>query len=115
MAGTPSQPDPSKPGVTIPIKISTPSCEDIPLDEVVLPKEPEAPRRVYIKQVHLQQYGYTSNCEACKRMRAGGMKVGGAKPHTEECRKRTEAEMEKDKEGRRWKQKQDEKRDQYLE
>ena len=75
MVGTPSQPDPSKAGVSIPIRISVPNCDDIPLDEVVPPKEPEAPRRVYIKQRHLQQYGYTPNCEACKRMKAGGMKL----------------------------------------
>lgn len=114
MVGTPSQPDPSKSGVSIPIKISIPNCDDIPLDEVVPPKEPEAPRSVYIKQRQLQQYGYTPNCEACKRMKAGGMKIGGARPHTEECRNRIEAEMEKDEEGRTWKRKSDGKRDQYL-
>ena len=111
MTGTPSQPDPSKPGVSIPIKISIPKCDDIPLDEVAPPREPEAPRRVYIKQRRLQQYGCTPNCEACKRMRAGGMKVGGARPHTEVYRRRIEAEMEKDEEGRKWKHKSDEKGD----
>ena len=82
MMGTPGQPDPSKPGMSVPIKISVPQCDDIPLDEVVPPPE-EAPRRVYIKKRNLEQYGYTPDCEACKRMKAGGMKIGGARPHTE--------------------------------
>ena len=38
MIGTPSQPDPSKPGATIPIRITVPTCEDVLLGEV-------APRR----------------------------------------------------------------------
>ena len=104
MVGTPNQPDPGKPGMSIPIRISVPTCEDIPSDEVILPKEVEAPRRVYTKQRHLQQYGYTADCEAWKRMRAGGMALGRARPHTEEGRRRLEAEMEKDEGGRRWKQ-----------
>ena len=70
IVGTPSQPDPSKPGMSIPIKISILKCDDVPLDEVVPPKEPEAPRRVYIKKRHLAQYGFTPDCEACKRMKA---------------------------------------------
>ena len=111
MVGTPSQPDPSKPGASIPIKISILKCEDIPLDEVVYQREQDAPRRVYIKERHLEKYGYTPDCEACRRMRAGGMKTGGARPHSEACRRRIEAEMDKDEDGRKWKQKSDDKRE----
>ena len=48
MQGTPSQPDAGRTGTGIPIRVSIPACEDIPLDEVVPPREEEAPRRVYI-------------------------------------------------------------------
>ena len=70
---------------------------------------------MYIKERHLEQYGYTPDCKACKRMKAGITAAGSARPHTEDCRKRIEAEMEKDEEGRNWKRKADDKRDHCLE
>ena len=45
MMGTSSQPDPTKPGMLIPIKIALPECEEVPLEEVIPPKEQEAPRK----------------------------------------------------------------------
>ena len=80
MQGTPSQPDPGRPGASIPIRVSIPACDDVPLDEVVPPREGEVPRRVYIRQRHLQKYGYTDECEGCKRMKAGRK---DARPHTQ--------------------------------
>lgn len=117
MVGTPGQSDPTKLGVGNPNKIHIPQCEDVPLDETVPPREPEAPRRVrvYIKQRHLEQYGCTQDCEGCKSMRAGGMKIGVGRPHTEKCRKRIEEAMDEDEAGRRWKKRADEKKDEYLE
>ena len=65
MVGMPSQPDSGRPGTSIPISVNILACDDIPLDEVVPPRE-EAPRRVYIKHRHLQKYGYIEECEGCK-------------------------------------------------
>ena len=61
----------------------------------VLRLEQEA-RRLYIKKKILEKYGYTEDCEACRRMRAGIGQAGRA--HTEKCRSRVENEMDKERE-----------------
>ena len=96
MRGTPSQPDPRRPGTAIPVRVT--------FDE----KEGEAPERSEDKEVHrrrfrvtaqmLIDYGYTEGCEGCRLRKAGMEERRG---HTEECRRRIEKEMEKTEDGRR--------------
>ena len=67
----------------------------VPVSELPEPVEPKAslPRRVYIrKDVELDRYGFTDNCKGCEMAAVGGTGVA----HSLECRKRVEAEMEKD-------------------
>ena len=70
--------------------------------KVLMPKmEPAAPpkvdeeeprvRRMYIQKKDVEKYGATARCEGCK----AAVRGGEARPHTEECRARIEAEMAK--------------------
>ena len=94
MKGTPQQPDPSRPGLAIPIKVNI----DPPHEESPAPAEGPVDechrqvRRMRITGVMLQKYGYTEGCDGCRYKRA---RMREARPHTEVCRRRIgEAKME---------------------
>ena len=96
LQGTPQQPDPSKPGIAIPVRIQFDSVEAAPL-----PPPAEASRRqirrMRINETILKKYGFTSNCEGCRFRRAG---LGETRGHSEECRTRIEAAMAEDELGK---------------
>ena len=67
MRGVPGQPNPNKPGSTIPVKITMP--ETAALD---IAREPEVQgRRVYLKEEDFEKYGYTEGCAGCRAIQAG--------------------------------------------
>ena len=98
LQGTPQQPDPKKPGLAIPIRLNF----DPPAKEEAIPVAAEDKktqvRRMKITGYMLRKYGYTDGCDGCKHRRAG---LGEHRPHSEDCRKRIEAAMDADDEGRR--------------
>ena len=57
---------------------------------------PLAPRRRHVTRADLRKYGVTVGCASCSDTAVHGKT---AKPHTEECRKRTGEQMEHDPEG----------------
>ena len=73
MKGTPQQPDPSLPGLAIPIKVNI----DPPHEESPAPAEGPVDecdrqvRRMRITGVMLQKCGYTEGCDGCRHRRAG--------------------------------------------
>ena len=112
MRGTPQKPDPSKPGIFIPIRVTF----DEPEKDPVLQSEPmrkeRGSKRMKISRAILSKYGYTSGCDACRVQRAGLAQAGHL--HSETCRSRIETAMEGDEEGqeilRREKEKEDQNR-----
>ena len=98
--GTPQQPDPSRPGLKIPVKITF----EPPREELIVPTardtETGKVRRMMITPAMLDKYGYTEGCDGCRTKRAGLKERRG---HTEECRARIEAAMAEDSEDKgRW-------------
>ena len=91
MKGTPQRPDPTKPGLHIPVQIRLEP--EVPFDmPVMIPaRDEEGPRRPYIMKRHFEEYGYTEGCDGCGRL-AAGMK---SKPHSSKCRSRIEEAMRK--------------------
>ena len=96
LKGTPQQPNPLKPGMNIPIKVSF----DPPRQEIPMPSEPlreeKAPRRMKITAAMVEKYGYTDGCDACRNKRAG---VQSSKGHNEVCRERIRKAMAEDEDG----------------
>ena len=86
MQGTPQQPDPTRPGVGIPIKVRF--SEPAQVDEAI-PNQParqeQRPRRMRIMPYKLGKYGFTEGCEGCRHKQAG---LQGARDHSETCRVR---------------------------
>ena len=86
MQGTPQQPDPTRPGVGIPIKVRF--SEPAHVDEAI-PNQParqeQGPRRMRIMPYMLEKYGFTEGCEGCRHKQAG---LQGARDHSETCRVR---------------------------
>ena len=110
--GTPQQPDPTKPGVAIPVKVHF----DPPnLESADVPLAAEQPRRqirrMKLTGAMLEKYGYTEGCEGCRYKRAG---LGEARPHTEECRARISTAMDADEDGRRHKAQEKERLDRRI-
>ena len=107
MKETPQQPDRSRPGLAIPIKVNI----DPPHEESPAPAEGPVDecdrqvRRMRITGVMLQKYGYTEGCDGCRYKRAG---MREARPHTEVCRRRIEEAMMGDETDRRKKEEDDE-------
>ena len=100
MQGTPAQPNPTAPGLHIPIAINIDQGDNIggaPLETTRRQEEQKA-RRVYLKQTDFGQHGYSADCEGCLRLQAGM----GVRPHSESCRARIEEELAKG-DSRRWK------------
>ena len=98
LQGSPQQPDPNKPGLAIPTKVTfDPPAEEEPILVDMDEKQTQV-RRMKITAHILRKYGFTEGCEGCRFRRAG---LGEHRGHTEECRQRIEAEMEGDEEGKR--------------
>ena len=90
--GTPSQPDPNKPGLYIPVRVRfDPVLADIPVEQV---QETEVrTRRERITKRTLNKYGYTAGCDGCLYKDAG---LNESKHHTEACRKRIDELRQRD-------------------
>ena len=70
--GTPSQPDPTRPGIRIPIRVNfDPIPSDIasPYDGETVPAY--TAKSVYIKPWMLEKWGRTEGCPECDRQAAG--------------------------------------------
>ena len=107
MKETPQQPDPSRPGLAIRIKVNI----DPPHEESPAPAEGPVGecdrqiRRVRIAGVMLQKYGYTVGCDGCRHKR---LEMREARPHTEAGRRRIGKAMMGDETDRRKKEEDDE-------
>ena len=96
--GTPQQPDPSRPGVAIPVRVNF-EAVTVDIAPPVAEEEPERQiRRMRITATMLAQHGYTEGCEGCRFRRAG---MGESRGHTEACRSRIEAAMAGSEAGKR--------------
>ena len=106
LRGTPQQPDPSRPGLHIPIRVH---FDPVPGGGGL--SNPPGPgpdsrqiRRMKITPAMLAKYGYTDNCEGCRYKEAG---FDDSRNHTEACRARIEKALDGDEHGRRYKAEQD--------
>jgi len=111
MKGTPQRPDPSKPGLQIPIRVRF----DGPKEDEVRKSEParreDERRRLRITAKDLQKYGYTDKCEGCKFKKLGWKEH---RPHSEVCRRRLREAMEGDAEGKDKVRREDERAAEWL-
>ena len=88
MQGTPGQPDPSKPGIKVPVRITMPE-EAMP----TATREPESVgRKVYLKEEDFMVHGYTEGCPGCIAQKSGMP----ARAHNGICRKRLGLELQKE-------------------
>ena len=110
MAGTPSKPNPRRPGLTIPITVNFDRQEEGEMpEECKAARNEHKPRSIYILPWMLESYGYSGDCPGCDSKRAG---LSTSKPHSVNCRKRIEQEIANDPRGQealeradeRWKQ-----------
>ena len=93
MQGLPQQPDPKRPGLRVPIRITLgEEVTEVQPREVQKDVEP-LPRRMGITATELEKYGYTDNCPGCQAKRRGAVAKKG---HSEACRKRIEELMKQD-------------------
>jgi hypothetical protein len=98
VAGSPQQPDPGRPGETIPVRVTfDPSVvEDAVLVQPM--RNEKRARRMKITEKILQDYGFTEGCEGCRFKQAG---LGDGREHSEACRVRLQEAMQESEEGRR--------------
>ena len=96
--GTPRQPDPSKPGGRIPVRVNLEPDEDRETPEGQEVRVEPDTRRLRITPEILIQHGFTEGCEGCRHKQS---KLSGSRPHNETCRARIMEELEKTAEGRR--------------
>ena len=85
LKGTPQQPNPNKPGDTVPIRITF--DEPVRLEQV---EENTGRKEVNLRRFRitipmLEKHGFTENCEGCRFKKAG---LGNSRAHSEACRKR---------------------------
>ena len=97
MRGAPQRPDPSKPGLHIPVRIRMEPDVNIQMSATRPARKEEGPRSAYLSKDDFKKYGFTEGCEGCSR-KAAGM---APRPHSRECRGRFETEMWKTPEGRK--------------
>ena len=97
--GTPPQPDPSKPGMRVPIRVhfgEAPSA-GVPASTVNADEKHRDIRRMNITSKLLERYGFSENCEGCRYKRAG---LGEIRKHSEACRARLMEAMDGDEWGK---------------
>ena len=99
MKGTPQRPDPTKPGLHIPVQIRLEPEVPFSMPAMVPARSEEGPRRAYIMKRHFKEHGYTEGCEGCGRLSAGMTKKG---VHSDKCRSRMYKELGKTEKGRKW-------------
>ena len=92
LQGVPHRPNPSRPGLNIPIRIQLP--EAIPAVPEAAQQREFQPRRRVITQRELDKYGFTPVRKGCLRTESGR---GPRKGHNEECRRKSEEEANKEK------------------
>ena len=110
--GTPKQPDPSRAGFEIPTKINfDPEIREVP--QLSQPKRKDIDiRRMRITPALLQRYGYTEGCEGCRYKRAG---LADGRSHSERCRTRIYEAMGESEEGKRVRERDDERLNMRME
>ena len=111
MQGAPQRPDPTKPGLSIPVRIRMEPEVSVEMPMLRPAREEVGPRKAYILTRHFEQHGYSEGCEGCGRLSAG-MK---GRPHSDACRKRMYGELRKTERGRAWLKEAEERIDGYLE
>ena len=98
MAGTPQRPQPSRPGLNVPIRVEIPEVKpDAEIEVEKVTQKEVLPRRRVITMKELEKYGFTPGCPGCETKRRGGIAKSG---HDENCRKRIEERMMGDELGR---------------
>ena len=97
MKGTPQQPDPTKPGLHIPVRIRMEPEVPLVMPGMKPARGEVGPRRTYVMKRHFEKLGYTEDCAGCARL-STGMK---SRPHTGKCRARMDEELKKIEEGRK--------------
>ena len=78
MQGTPPRPDPTKPGLHIPVRIRMDPEVPFNMSGMKPAREEEAPRRTYVMKRRFEKFGYAQDCEGRARL-STGMK---SRPHT---------------------------------
>ena len=105
LKGTPQQPDPSRPGLAVPVRVNFDAPADVAPLEANLAAPSRQIRRMKITARMLAKYGFTEGCEGCRYKQAG---LDESRNHSEACRTRIEEAMEEDEEGKRNKEAQGE-------
>ena len=91
MKGTPQQPDPNRPGLSIPIKVNFhPPVMDENIEEPEVPEKGRQIRRMKITAEILQKNGCTDGCDGCRYKHAG---LREARPRNPGWRERKEKAM----------------------
>ena len=111
MKGTPQRLDPSKPGLSIPVKIRLEPEVKIDMPITRPARKEEGPRDVYLSKADFGAFGYTEGCRGCSRMAAGV----ASRPHTKQCRARMTVAIKSTPEGRRRLEEDDRKVHEHLE
>ncbi len=94
----PSKADPSKPGLNILVRIRMDTQVQVEMPKQRPQREEDMPKGAYIKRRRFEKFGYTEDCEGCRRLRSGVMP---RRPHLESCSKRIYEEVSKTEEGRK--------------
>ncbi|MDA8582757.1 reverse transcriptase domain-containing protein [bacterium] len=100
LRGTPQQPDPSRPGMQIPVHLEDDDDRDESLRERDYEEaEPVGTRRLQIRRWMVRKYGESEDCAGC----VSAVEAGNApkREHTDSCRARFVELLSKDEEGRR--------------
>ena len=95
MRGTPQRPDPSKPGLHIPVRIRLEPEVLAEMPETRPARKEEGPRAAYMSKEDFKNFVFTEGCEGCSRMAA----KMAPRPHSSKCRERMQLEMRKTPEG----------------
>ena len=112
MKGTPAQPNPSKSGLTIPIRMTfDPMPPEQSEPEIQPNRVEEMPRQMPIHNWMLKKYGYTNECKGCEQRKTG---LGTRLPHSQLCRRRIEESMAEDQRGKGTKQRADDRLNEWL-
>ncbi len=96
--GAPQRPDPSKPGLHIPVRIRVEPEVPFEMPAMRPARNEEAPRRAYVMKRHYVEHGYTEGCEGCSRLSAGMR----PRPHSNACRERMYRDLKGTEEGITW-------------